>query len=203
MNYFENGEVTQFPAVVAAVTDADGSGVAILRTYILDGRKAPVANPRKLTAGGIPAGSAVRLRQAARKMGVAEGIENALAASVLFDVPVWAALTAAGLKRWTPPSEAEEIYIFGDNDRTGIGQGAAEALAVKLRAQGLAVTVRIPDMAGEDWNDALLSKISVGYIRRPPARANQELEALNLRPSHYSHQTTELGGPRHQEPPLR
>lgn len=182
--YSEAGKTALLPAVVAAVLDPRGDGINILRVYLdKHGNKAEVAAPKKLMAGSFPAGSAIRLGQAAPKMGVAEGIENALAASIIFGLPVWAAVTAGGLKRWLPPEEAREVFVFADNDLSGVGQSAAEALALRLRSQQLAVTVRIPGMVGEDWNDALMARVSASYIGRLPARASHETGALDLQAS--------------------
>lgn len=179
--YSQDGKTALLPAVVAAVLDPRGDGINILRVYLdRHGNKADVGAPKKLMAGSFPAGSAIRLGQAAPKMGVAEGIENALAASILFDIPVWSAVTAGGLKRWEPPSVAREVSVFGDNDLNGAGQGAAEALAVRLRSQGLTVTIRIPGLAGEDWNDLVLTRVSAGFIRRSPLRASQHIGTLDL-----------------------
>ena len=86
-------------------------------------------------------------------LGVAEGIETALSAFVLFDVPTWAAVTADGLKRWIPPTGTKRVAIFGDNDLTGTGQAAAWSLAKRLIANGVDTTVRIPDEPGTDWCD--------------------------------------------------
>jgi putative DNA primase/helicase len=38
-------------------------------------------------------------------LGIAEGIETALSASILFNVPVWAALTEGLLQEWVPPPD--------------------------------------------------------------------------------------------------
>ena len=42
--------------------------------------------------GTMPTGAAVRLMPHEEMLGIAEGIETALSASILFNVPVWAAL---------------------------------------------------------------------------------------------------------------
>ena len=174
--YSEDGKTALLPAVVAAVLDPRGDGINILRLYVdKHGNKADVAVQKKLMAGTFPPGSSIRLGKAELKMGVAEGVENALAASILFGLPVWAAVTAGGLKRWVPPAGAREVFVFGDHDGNGVGQGAAEALAVRLRSQGLAATVRIPNEIGADWNDLLLARVSAGFIRRPPQMSSQAI----------------------------
>lgn len=156
-NYIEAGEVEQLPALLAAVSAPNGEGVNILRTYLTrHGRKAPVRAPRKLMAGSFPAGSAARLGPVAPVMGIAEGLETAMSAAILYRLPVWSALNTAGLKRWMPPAETKEVHVFGDNDENHAGQAAAYELADRLKARGLTVRVHLPANAGEDWNDVLL-----------------------------------------------
>jgi putative DNA primase/helicase len=147
--------VSWHPAMLAKVTDSDGRPATIHRTYLtLAGNKAPVEKSRMFCAGKVPAGSAVRLAPAAETMGVAEGIETALAAAKLFGMPVWAALSDNGVAKFEPPVIAEHLVIFGDNDDNMAGQRAAYALASRLRIK---VEVKIPDATGTDWNDALRS----------------------------------------------
>jgi putative DNA primase/helicase len=156
LNYVEDGVVAQMPALLAAVSDVSGDGVNILRTYLTqDGQKADVANPRKLMANTLPPGSAVRLTPAAEVMGIAEGIETAIAASRLFRLPVWSGINSGGLRKWEPPAIAREIHIFGDNDENYVGQASADALADRLTDAGLTVQVHIPSRAGRDWNDEI------------------------------------------------
>ena len=45
-------------------------------------------------------------------LGIAEGIETALAASYRFGVPVWSAI----LESWEPPTGVKRMIVFGDND---------------------------------------------------------------------------------------
>lgn len=142
-----------YPAMLALVSDATGNGVTLHRTYIVDGKKADIPNPREFMPGKIPDGSAVRLSLAGLNIGIAEGLETALSASQLFKIPVWAALNATLLEKWTPPPESQNILIFGDNDFSYAGQKAAYALANRLSIKGLSVQVEIPNIQGQDWND--------------------------------------------------
>jgi putative DNA primase/helicase len=157
--YLESGSRPSWhPAMVAKVDPSDaavalGERAAIHRTYLSTfPTKADVAAPRKMM-GAMPSGAAVRLMQHEDVLGIAEGIETALSASVLFNVPVWAALTAGLLQDWTPPPSVSTVFIFGDNDLSNTGQAAAYTLAQRLKAGGLTVSVEIPQMTGCDWND--------------------------------------------------
>lgn len=149
--------VSFHPAMLAKVTDATGCPVMIHRTFLTSvGIKAPVDKVRMFCAGKVPPGSAIRLAPAATTMGVAEGIETALAATKLFGIPTWAALSDIGVEKFEPPREAARLVIFGDNDRNGAGQKAAFALASRMAAH-MDVEVKIPDVPGADWNDVFQS----------------------------------------------
>lgn len=155
------GSASHHPAMLALVRGSDGKAVNVHRTYLAaGGRKAAVPKVRKLTGGlTLAPGSAVRLAPAQAVMGIAEGIETAVAASKLCGLPVWAALNASNLERWTPPPGVLDVVVFGDNDaaKEFTGQTAAYALARRLKSVGLAVNVMIPTEPG-DWNDVWLAR---------------------------------------------
>ncbi|WP_182179288.1 DUF7146 domain-containing protein [Methylobacterium radiotolerans] len=159
---YQDDEPSFHPAMIAMVTNPDGYPTTLHRTYLShDGRKADVASPRRLMPGTIAPGSAVRLFDASSLLGIAEGIETALAAASLFSVPVWAAVNASQLAKWLPPDEATEIIVFGDADAAFVGQAAAYALAHRLARRDRTVTVKLPDRVGTDWNDVLLEQMRV------------------------------------------
>jgi putative DNA primase/helicase len=93
-----------WPGMVARVHDGAGQPTGgIHRTYLLDdgSGKAP---PGKKMLGPV-AGGSVRLSSVGDDghIGIAEGIETALAATTIFGIPTWAALSADGLRRWQWP----------------------------------------------------------------------------------------------------
>lgn len=158
LKYYREGEAQVegvFEAMLAIVTAPDGSGATIHRTYIKDAKKAPVASPKKLMQGMPIRGAAIRLFPVAEVLGVAEGIETALAASQLFNVPTWACVSAGGLESFIPPEEVKKLVIFADNDASFTGQAAAYKLANRLAMAGLEVEVRIPGEVGKDWADVV------------------------------------------------
>lgn len=149
----DDGHVSYHPAMVCRVQDVTGAGSAIHRTYLTDdGQKADVPIVKKV-AGNLPAGAAIHLFTALECIGIAEGIETALSAFLLFGIPTWAAVTAGGLERWAPLIGTKRVIIFGDNDISGTGQAAAWALAKRLIGSGVETEVRIPSQDGCDWND--------------------------------------------------
>lgn len=155
LSYFD-GEtfVGKFPAMVARVVGLDCSGLTLHRTYLQDGRKALVESAKKLMPGKAISGGAVRLSPTGSCLGIAEGIETALAASELFGLPVWSCISAHGIESFEPPAGIDRMIIFADNDASFTGQRAAYAAAFRLTQRGIKVDVRIPDMPG-DWLDVL------------------------------------------------
>lgn len=155
-----DGEGGIRPCMVAMVSGPDGKPVSMHRTFLKpDGSgKAEMASPRKMMPGELPDGACIRLGEyvAGGPLGIAEGIETAMSASALYQMPVWAAINSAILKKWMPPEGCTEVAVFGDNDPKFGGQAAAWALAHRLAIKGVEVTVRIPERAGTDWNDVYL-----------------------------------------------
>lgn len=150
------------PGMVAAVTGTDGGIVQAHRTWITqDGCKADFDPPRKLMAGALPAGSAIRLFRPAEEMGVAEGIETALSAMILFRMPVWAVISAANMVRWRPPKLVKRLWIYGDPDRSFAGQMAAYTAAHDILrdcrkvGRDIEIGVRFAEEIGTDFNDQL------------------------------------------------
>ena len=155
------------PAMVALVgRHGEDRMDTIHRTYLRpDGKaKAEMAAPRKLMPGPIPDGACVMLSDwtGSGTLGIAEGIETAMSASALYDVPVWAAINSTMLAKWTPPDGCDEVVIFSDNDAKFGGQAAAYALAHRLAVKGLDVHVKVPDVVGEDFNDVLMARNGAG-----------------------------------------
>jgi DNA primase len=142
-----------FPAIVAGVQDGNGKFTAIQRTYLLpDGRdKAQVNKPKK--ALGPLGDGAVRLAPARKVLGMAEGIETALSAMQLFEIPVWAALSCSRFASVAIPDNVIEVQIFADNGAPG--KGAAGRACDAFTAAGKRVAIRRPPEFFSDWNDAL------------------------------------------------
>lgn len=154
--YWHEGErIGIFPAMVAQLTAPDGRMVALHRTYLgASGAKANVPTVKKLTAAAGPlAGACIALRRPVRGcIGIAEGIETALAAGLASALPIVAAYCAGNLAGWSWPAGVRRIVIFADADEAG------RDAAWRLRARALKVRigceVLTPPDEGTDWCDA-------------------------------------------------
>jgi phage/plasmid primase-like uncharacterized protein len=166
--------VGRFPAMLAVVADRDGRPISIHRTYVrADGTgKAPVPSPRKLMAHAGPtplSGAAIRLCPAASDLGIAEGIETALAVRAITGMPVWACVSATLLRGFEVPSGVERLIVWADKDRSGAGEAAAAVLQARL-ADVVDVQVRLPEAPipatarGIDWADVWLRQRPLGHV---------------------------------------
>ena len=174
LDYFHDGQhVGRWPAMVAAVINLAGELVALHRTWLTpDGRKASTPGPvKKLsrTAGPVM-GGCIRLAWLGRAagfygssggidrttspsgpLGIAEGIETAIAAGQASGIPTVAAYSAGALAAWCWPAGLRRLVIFADHDPAG-GEAAGK-LRQRARAAGLSVNVLTPSESGTDWCD--------------------------------------------------
>ena len=68
-------------------------------------------------------------------MGIAEGIETALSAHLIFKMPVWAALSAGGIRDFPVITGITFLRILADHDAAGRSEPLAHASAdTKRRA---------------------------------------------------------------------
>ena len=159
--YWEMGEdekpikIGVFPCMLAIVRNPQGKPVGLHRTYITsDGHKAPVMAPKKLFKVYDLSGSSVRLFSPQNGLlAVTEGIEDALSAMILWQIPAWAVLGTSGMKGFIPPENVQEVMILSDNDESG--RRSALELAQRLENKGKAVRIRVPSGHTKDINQIL------------------------------------------------
>lgn len=147
------GNTQYLPALIAAVT-MDHGLVGIHRTFLNPLRPAvpPFANPKR--ALGSLASGAVRLFEPIDgRLGLAEGIETALAAKALTQIPCWASLGNERFGLVSIPESVRELHLFVDHDAGGdlAEERARSAYACEYRT----IVTRRPRGPGQDWNDAL------------------------------------------------
>lgn len=139
------------PAIIAAVRE--GTRLTAIQRTFLDAKSASKApdleNPRRML--GRPAHGAVRLARPSTTLGLAEGVETALAAMQIHRIPVWATLGADRADRIQLPNRLERLVLLFDNDPAGwmADQRAREA----YRRPGLSILTRWPP--ANDWADLM------------------------------------------------
>lgn len=161
LSYRDDATAGTYAAMLALVAGPDGKSMSMHRTYLQDGRKAPVSAPKKLMQGLPISGGAIRLTPVSEVLGIAEGIETALASAQLFEVPVWSCISAQGVESFDPPAGVKEVLIFADNDANFAGQKAAYAAAHRLTLKGYEVEIHAPPAVG-DWLDVLQARHAGG-----------------------------------------
>ena len=147
------GNTRYLPALIAAVT-MDHGLVAIHRTFLNLVRPAvvPFDNPKR--ALGSLASGAVRLFEPVDgRLGLAEGIESALAAKALTQIPCWASLGNERFGLVSIPESVRELHLFVDHDAGG--ELAEERARSAYACESRTIVTRRPRGPGKDWNDAL------------------------------------------------
>jgi len=157
----KGAERGRWPALLARVDAMDGTLVAVHRTYLthagvrIDRIDADLS-AKKLwpVRRDMLRGAAIRLFEPREgRLALAEGIETALAVGAHSGLPVWSCVSAWGLENVVLPDDVTDVWVFGDNDRSGHGQRSASRAARRFMDEGRRVRVRIPATPGADWLD--------------------------------------------------
>ncbi len=167
--YEEREKVGVFPALIALISDQDGKPVTLHRIYLTEeGYKAPVKSPKKMMpfpSDRSVTGGAIRLFSTENEpmVGVAEGIETALAVQQATGMPVWSCISATFLEKFQTPDDIEILVVWGDLDREingrSAGQEATQALVKscwdnKQKALGLIPPYPMSERSKSlDWLD--------------------------------------------------
>lgn len=154
------------PGLVALVTDSRDSSrkLSLHRTWIAadgSGRKAfdhiPKADrpPARLTLTDFPLGLGYVVRltpdnHVTMGLGIAEGIESALAIAARGFRPVWACINVAGVASFPVLAGIDALTIAVDHDSSGAGQRAAAECAARWREAGREVEFIIPAETSAD-----------------------------------------------------
>ncbi|GGD84264.1 hypothetical protein GCM10010990_37970 [Croceicoccus mobilis] len=150
------GEARFLPAMLAAVRNDEGV-IAVHRTFLdpVGNRLATFDRPKR-ALGSLQTGAVRLAMPRGGKLGLAEGIETALAATQLSDIPCWATLGNERFGLVTIPESVRELFLFLDADDGGdlAQQRACSAYA----APGRRIVIRRPRKAGYDWADVLSAR---------------------------------------------
>ena len=163
--YDDDGKnLGNFDAMVCPIQKSNGELINYHITYLSGGRKAPVPKPKKfLPALEKMTGSAIRLTGVYPTLGIAEGVETALAVMELYKMPCWAAANAGMLQDFIPPADVIHLVIYADHDENHVGARAAYELAWRAVAKyGITAEVKIPEVKGHDFADVLVLKLREG-----------------------------------------
>jgi putative DNA primase/helicase len=141
--------------MIGKIRDVEGKVVGLHKTFIEDGKKAPIHNPKQIT-GSKGDGGCIRLFDVSHTVGLAEGIEDALAAKALYGIPTWACIDARNLEKAKLPLHIKTVFIYSDNDDSFVGQLASYTLAKRLKEEGRQVEVIVSRL--KDVNEDLKCK---------------------------------------------
>lgn len=138
-----------WPAIVARFRSADGHPASLQRLYVgQNGEKLSLPDRKKLMSAPsttVLTGGAIHLSAASTILGVAEGVETALAAHLLYGINVWATYSAQLMESFVPPPGVEKVLVFADKDRSERGEQAARKLVSRLWESGMMAGIRLPD----------------------------------------------------------
>jgi hypothetical protein len=140
-------------AMVAAIRHCDGrlvglhvTRLAVNATVSKIHRRTYRRENETISAAGVWLGGGDH------RLCVTEGLEDALSAVELYDVPAVSAISAGGIRSLQLPAHITRILLCADGD--DVGRRACEAAAVRWRMEGREAVVR-PAPAGRDLNDEL------------------------------------------------
>jgi putative DNA primase/helicase len=140
------------PAMLGVVRDASDTIMALHQTYLKpDGSgKAEIQKPKKFL--GSTKGGVIKIisMTADGELGIAEGIETAIAAYMLSGLPVWSGLSDSGMANFPFPEGLRHLHSFADAGRAG--EAAAQKLRARCIAAGIRFTIHRP-LYGDDFAD--------------------------------------------------
>ncbi|NMS31090.1 DNA primase, partial [Vibrio parahaemolyticus] len=92
-------------------------------------------------------GAAIRLGEPTEGiLGVAEGLETALSAYRVTQIPVWSTVNATLMESFEVPEGVHTVLIWADKDKSVTGEKSANVLKAKLEKRGIRVYVLLPKL---------------------------------------------------------
>ncbi len=152
------GEETE--ALIAPLQDRHGHVTAVQQIFLsreTDDAWRDEKNKRVKRTLGAMLDASVRLGLPDTTLGLAGSVEDALAASSLYSLPVWATCGEQRMGRVWVPEEIEHVVIFADADDAG-AKAAMDAKAAQQRA-GRRVTIMMPG-ATKDFAETVEKRAS-------------------------------------------
>lgn len=150
------GKARFLPAMLAAVRNDEGV-IAVHRTFLdpNSNRLAKFDRPKR-ALGSLQTGAVRLAMPRGGKLGLAEGIETALAATQLSGIPCWATLGNERFGLVMIPESVRELFLFLDADDGG--DLAQKRACGAYAAPGRRIVIRRPRKAGYDWADVLSAR---------------------------------------------
>jgi len=169
---FDGQSEKSYPSMVAPITDSADEMLGIHVTHLAEDEvggwsKADIEAPRKQRKmAETIKGRSIRLFSPgpSLELGIAEGIETAIAVRELFNIACWSVMNTSGMEGFVLPAfRPMALRIFADNDENHAGMKAAYSLANRLAVRyGFHNTfVERPPVVG-DWLDVLNA-----YVTKP------------------------------------
>ena len=155
--------VRRLPALLIAV--GQPRRLAAVQRIFLQPNGRPALLRRTKRALGPLYRDAVQLFEPMETLGLAEGVENALSASLLLSIPVWASLGAERFDRIDIPLRIKRLILLADNDHAG--RRAVNKALQSYVLPGRDIIVLWPAAPFNDWNDMLRAggKARLGWER--------------------------------------
>lgn len=150
----QGNKICNYEAMISTVTDAKSLETLQIHYTYLNGSKKIDRKVRNITSTDFKM-PVIRLCDAQKELGIAEGIETALSANDKYNIPTWATVNSGFMKKFRAPLGVTKLFIFADNDESLTGHAAAfECARANLSAKNDVVDVVVawPDELG-DFND--------------------------------------------------
>ncbi|PLL99260.1 DNA primase [Klebsiella michiganensis] len=152
-------------AIYALATDDKGELCYLHRTLLDGDKKAQTGGAAKKMMKlqedsylEFAKSVAIRMFPTASTLGIAEGIETALACHQITKCHTWATMNTAFMKKFRVPAGVKNLIIFADADSNAAGHAAAfECAAANLHAMNDLESVSVRWPAQGDFNDLLIN----------------------------------------------
>jgi hypothetical protein len=145
--------VGRYPALLGFFKDANGNNLTIHRIYLKpDGNgyiddpkpKRMITPPDEVMGGAFRLGQPMKLIKGGKYLGVAEGIETALAVYNATKTPCWSMYSDWVLSGFKCPDDVNYIGIWADKEPSHAGINAANRLKERLESEGTDFLSRLP-----------------------------------------------------------
>jgi hypothetical protein len=145
----------RLPAMLARMSDpTTGGPCGVHRTFLAPDGSRKASGQAKMMLGAAGVVRLVPDEDVHEGLGLAEGIETALAVMQRFRWrPVWAATSAGGIARFPVLPGIQALTVFADADDSGVGLTAAWRCASTWSAAGREACI-LAAPAGEDFHDS-------------------------------------------------